>query len=164
MTTTQVTFPLLPVDHSHSQPAEGEEAGQIEVHEEEEHHAWLGGSTAVKYLLAGGVAGAGEHLSSLWPLSPDQLAPSFSNLHRTIRSAEDIPDHSTTRPSSCCCVEIVRYEGGHQCGNEDIRRERNPRVLDREWAVGCEDPPRVCHQVPVIRVLCKAVPFSKTEL
>ena len=36
---------------------------------EEEHHSWLGGSTAVKYLLAGGVAGGGELLPSTLPSS-----------------------------------------------------------------------------------------------
>jgi len=39
---------------------EGEHNVQEEF-EEEDHHNWLLGSTAVKYLLAGGVAGAGEH-------------------------------------------------------------------------------------------------------
>lgn len=57
MATTQVTLPPLPVDHSYSQQTE-EEGPEVEVYEEEEHHSWLGGSTAVKYLLAGGVAGA----------------------------------------------------------------------------------------------------------
>lgn len=65
MTTTQATLPPLPVDHSYSRQPEEEEHEEVEVYEEEEHHAWFGGATAVKYLLAGGVAGAGEHLSSL---------------------------------------------------------------------------------------------------
>ena len=61
--TTQAILPPLPVDHSRPQPVEGEEEEQVEVHEEE-HHTWFGGATAVKYLLAGGVAGAGNHPSS----------------------------------------------------------------------------------------------------
>lgn len=55
-------LPPLPVDHSYSQKTEEEGHGEVEVYEEEEHHDWLGGSTAVKYLLAGGVAGAGEYV------------------------------------------------------------------------------------------------------
>lgn len=64
MTSTQITLPPLPVDHSYSQQTGEEEQEEVGVYEEEEHHNWFGGSTAVKYLLAGGVAGAGEHLSS----------------------------------------------------------------------------------------------------
>ncbi|KAF9780136.1 mitochondrial carrier [Thelephora terrestris] len=58
MTATQVTLPPLPVDHSYPQQTEEEEEEEFDIYEEEEHHNWLGGSTAVKYLLAGGVAGA----------------------------------------------------------------------------------------------------------
>ena len=59
---TQAPLPPLLVDHSFSQQAEGQELEEVEAYGEEEHHDWLGGSTAVKYLLAGGVAGAGEHV------------------------------------------------------------------------------------------------------
>jgi len=65
MAAAQVTLPPLPVDHSYSRQTEEEDQGEVQVYEEEEHHSWLGGSTAVKYLLAGGVAGAGEHVLSL---------------------------------------------------------------------------------------------------
>lgn len=65
MAATQVTLPPLPVDHSYSQQTEEEEQEEFGVYEEEEHHSWLGGSTAVKYLLAGGVAGAGKRVSSV---------------------------------------------------------------------------------------------------
>ena len=65
MVTTQVALPPLPVDHSYSKQTEEEAQEEVEVYEEEEHHSWFGGSTAVKYLLAGGVAGAGAHVSSL---------------------------------------------------------------------------------------------------
>ena len=62
MMATQVTLPPLPVDHSYSQKTENDEEEGFQAYgEEEEHHSWLGGSTAVKYLLAGGVAGGGEH-------------------------------------------------------------------------------------------------------
>ncbi|CDO71264.1 hypothetical protein BN946_scf184908.g21 [Trametes cinnabarina] len=40
-------------------PYEDEDGEEYEEYEEEEpHHSWLGGSTAVKFLLAGGIAGA----------------------------------------------------------------------------------------------------------
>jgi len=115
------TLPLLPVDHSYSQQTEEGAQEDVEVYEEEEHHSWLGGSTAVKYLLAGGVAGAGKHVSSLLSLSPDQPDSSFADLHRAIRPAEDILDHPATRTSSHCPVKIVWYEGDDQCDHEDIR-------------------------------------------
>ena len=31
-------------------------------HMEDEHHSWLGGATALKFLAAGGVAGAGQRV------------------------------------------------------------------------------------------------------
>ena len=117
---TQVPPQLLPVDHSYAQQLEGQEQEEVEVHEED-HHGWLGGSTAVKYLLAGGVAGAGKHVQPLRLLPPDQLVTSFADVHRAVRPAEDIPHHPTTRTSRHRRVKIVRYEGDIQCGNEDIR-------------------------------------------
>ena len=38
-------------------------------HIEDDHHGWLGGMTALKYLAAGGVAGAGQppHASRHYP-------------------------------------------------------------------------------------------------
>ena len=61
---SQVPPQLLPVDHLYAQQTEGQEQEEVEVHEDD-HHSWLGGSTAVKYLLAGGVAGAGKHVQPL---------------------------------------------------------------------------------------------------
>ncbi|KAI0750724.1 mitochondrial carrier [Daedaleopsis nitida] len=50
----------IPVDHQSSLDGEEGDDDEYEDYEEEEepHHLWLGGSTAVKFLLAGGVAGA----------------------------------------------------------------------------------------------------------
>lgn len=39
---------------------EEDEEPEEEEFEEEDHHSWFEGSTAVKFLAAGGVAGAGE--------------------------------------------------------------------------------------------------------
>ena len=38
-------------------------------HVEDDHHSWLGGTTALKFLAAGGMAGAGQPTSPLVPLS-----------------------------------------------------------------------------------------------
>lgn len=117
MTATQVILPPLPVDHSYPQRTEEEEQEEVGVYEEEEHHSWFGGATAVKYLLAGGVAGAGEPVSYLRPLSPNPPIPSFADVHCTVRPAEDILDHPTTRFCRRCRFKIVRDEGDHWCDN-----------------------------------------------
>jgi len=60
-----------------------------EHHIEHDHHYWFGGTTALKFLAAGGVAGAGQrhfcashaggaHLSAHWP------ANSIANIHRSV--------------------------------------------------------------------------------
>ncbi|KAJ3003911.1 hypothetical protein NUW54_g5063 [Trametes sanguinea] len=51
-------IPPVPVDHRSPYDDEEEDEEYDEYEEEEPHHSWLGGSTAVKFLLAGGVAGA----------------------------------------------------------------------------------------------------------
>ncbi|RPD67207.1 mitochondrial carrier [Lentinus tigrinus ALCF2SS1-7] len=48
----------IPVDHNLPYEDEEDDDGDFEEYEEEPHHSWLGGSTAVKFLLAGGIAGA----------------------------------------------------------------------------------------------------------
>jgi solute carrier family 25 phosphate transporter 23/24/25/41 len=48
----------LPVDHSY--PDVGED-GDFEEYDVEEHHSWLEGHAAMKFLAAGGIAGAGEY-------------------------------------------------------------------------------------------------------
>ncbi|KAI0661025.1 mitochondrial carrier [Cubamyces menziesii] len=50
--------PPLPVDHRPPYDDDEEDDEYEEYEEEEPHHSWLGGSTAVKFLLAGGIAGA----------------------------------------------------------------------------------------------------------
>lgn len=56
--------PPLPIDHRSSYDDEEEEEDFDDEYEEEEpHHGWLAGSTAARFLLAGGVAGAGRALS-----------------------------------------------------------------------------------------------------
>jgi solute carrier family 25 phosphate transporter 23/24/25/41 len=43
-------------------------------HVEDEHHNWLGGTTALKFLAAGGVAGAGQRLFCTHPLQHVSLS------------------------------------------------------------------------------------------
>lgn len=52
----------VPVDHRLPYDDEEEDEEYDDYEEEEPHHSWLGGSTAVKFLLAGGLAGAGTSL------------------------------------------------------------------------------------------------------
>jgi solute carrier family 25 (mitochondrial phosphate transporter), member 23/24/25/41 len=44
-----------PVDHEPTKSPDNNQG-----HDVQEHHSWLLGSTAARYLLAGGIAGAGE--------------------------------------------------------------------------------------------------------
>jgi solute carrier family 25 phosphate transporter 23/24/25/41 len=50
----------LPVDHLSLDLAEDDDFEEYDLEEEEEHHNWLEGHAAIKFLAAGGIAGAGE--------------------------------------------------------------------------------------------------------
>ena len=53
----------IPVDHVPATDRDDEYDNE-DSEEEEEHASFLGGSTAVKFLLAGGIAGAGEAVTT----------------------------------------------------------------------------------------------------
>ena len=57
--------PPIPVDYEAEDNGEDDEEWDDQdlygLEEEEEHHNWFLGSTAAKFLLAGGIAGAGLH-------------------------------------------------------------------------------------------------------
>ncbi len=55
--------PPTPVDYEADDLEDDDEYDEDDFypHEEEEHHNWLLGSTAARFLLAGGFAGAGEY-------------------------------------------------------------------------------------------------------
>jgi solute carrier family 25 (mitochondrial phosphate transporter), member 23/24/25/41 len=55
-------------------------------HIEDDHHGWLGGTTALKYLAAGGVAGAGQTLHAFYQLSSSPISLSTFLTTRTIVS------------------------------------------------------------------------------
>ena len=54
--------PPIPVDYETDDLEDEDDyaEGEYYPHEEEEHHDWFLGSTAAKFLLAGGIAGAGK--------------------------------------------------------------------------------------------------------
>jgi hypothetical protein len=60
----------------------------LQEHHHMEHHNWLGGTTALKFLAAGGVAGAGQRF--LCTYSPQHVSLSA---HWTVNSVADV--HST---------------------------------------------------------------------
>jgi solute carrier family 25 phosphate transporter 23/24/25/41 len=57
------------VDHdrtpsrSENDDADDDDDGLFQEHHNDDHHSWLGGMTALKFLMAGGVAGAGQRHS-----------------------------------------------------------------------------------------------------
>lgn len=62
---------------------------------EEDHHSFLERHTSLRFLLAGGIAGAGPFLVDISRRSRTQtLLPSFANMYGTIRSFEGILDHA----------------------------------------------------------------------
>lgn len=65
----------------------------LEREEQEAHHGWLEGSLAVKFLLAGGVAGAGEAFTYL-----NSLRGNIS--HVLSQSPGRVPHHLTASRSS----------------------------------------------------------------
>ena len=77
----------VPVDYEVDDLEEGDDEDEYYLDEEEEDHSsWLQGSTAVKFLLAGGVAGAGA-------CSPD---PGHSRRRsHSVQSRERAQRHST---------------------------------------------------------------------
>ena len=87
----------LPVDHQTTYSDGDDDADYDEYDEEEEpHHSWLGGSTAVKFLLAGGIAGAGtKQLCAVLELV--LMASSIANMHGPIRQVKNLFDNATTR-------------------------------------------------------------------
>jgi hypothetical protein len=65
-------------------------------HIEDDHHSWLGGTTALKFLAAGGVAGAGQNIARIYQahrlINPDLTAKnSFADSYSSVRSFENIP-------------------------------------------------------------------------
>ena len=72
-------------------------------HMEDEHHGWLGGATALKFLAAGGVAGAGQLF--LCTYSPQHISltvywtmDSVADIHSSVRPSEGLPYNEATRP------------------------------------------------------------------
>ena len=133
-----------------------DEVEEEEEFEEEDQHSWFEGSTAVKFLAAGGVAGAGKSQEFSGPRWVTHAYSSVTNMYRTVRSTEDLPHHAAARPGRCLTeLESTRpgRAGYWKRRRSNILRGRRARFLDREWALGSEDSPRVGHQVPGLRIL-----------
>jgi len=92
--------PFYPFDHSPlpSKPRRG--TRRSPSYERRNINSWLVVQTAVKYLLAGGAAGAGEQVLSLRPSLSNRSDPSFRERARHLRPTEDILDYPTTDPLS----------------------------------------------------------------
>ena len=71
------TAATLPIDHSY--PDVGEEEYDVE-----EHHNWLEGHAAIKFLAAGGIAGAGELYVLVALVQKLTMSLSLPNLHGTL--------------------------------------------------------------------------------
>lgn len=78
-------------------PVPANHGGELEE-EPEEHHDWLQGHTAIKFLLAGGIAGAGEAFAihRRCPLTIFVLAGSFEDMYRPVRPSQNFLDHSSS--------------------------------------------------------------------
>ena len=75
------TAATLPIDHSY--PDVGED-GDFEEYDVEEHHSWLEGHAAIKFLAAGGIAGAGELYVLVALVQKLTISLSLPNLHCTL--------------------------------------------------------------------------------
>ena len=119
----------------------------VSEEEDEEPHYWLHIPTAAKFLLAGGVAGAGLFITLINPELPlTGILRSIANMHCAIRSTKDIPDHTATRSrrhlaeSASTCSRRESHRG---CRNANICRRRYSCILDWERSLCREDLTRV---------------------
>lgn len=133
--------PLLPLPVDHKPLEEGvhdedeEDVDYDDFQDEEEHHIWLGGSTAVKFLLAGGIAGAGQYaVASACDVDTDYHLLSVPNFYSSFRSVEDLPDNAPTRPWGDFVESqstSSRLQSDRRCGSPDLFGRWRARVLDR---------------------------------
>ena len=148
----------VPVDYEVDDLEEGDDEDEYYLDEEEDDHSnWLQGSTAAKFLAAGGVAGAGAS-------SPDSdhgrrrshIAHSLANVHSAIRPVEDLLDYTPARSRR----DLTKPSGTGPRGQSHWRRHcanirggRRTSILDGQRPLRRQDTARVCHQVPIVRIL-----------
>lgn len=102
--------------------------------EEEDQPSFLERHTSIRFLLAGGIAGAGMFLVCI-PSYPEveYLSTSFTDMHSTIRSSESILNYKTTRPWWGASSKNHKYR---RCQNHcqryctNIHRRRHFGFLD----------------------------------
>jgi len=120
-----------------------------------DHHNWLGGTTALKFLAAGGVAGAGQRSFCMYPLQHVSLsvywtANSVTDIHGSIRPSESLPYNEATRPRRHFATpgsNRAWYKSDYVGDCANIRRRWCRRFLGRQWIVRHKDISRVCNQV-----------------
>jgi solute carrier family 25 phosphate transporter 23/24/25/41 len=112
-----------------------------EHHMEDDHHGWLGGETALKFLMAGGVAGAGQRhsriprsqISSRRSLACEQYR-GHPRLHSIVSRFFSLRDHQTSAVLPCTRTRA--------CGGRRLylrSRGYTPKVASPlfGWAMGC---------------------------
>jgi hypothetical protein len=87
-----IQLPPAPSMHHDTTPNDADDGDdadddllQEHHHMEDEHHNWLGGATALKFLAAGGVAGAGQRFLCTFPPQHVSLSVCW-----TVNSVADI--------------------------------------------------------------------------
>ena len=117
--------------------------------EDDEAHHFLEGHTALKFLLAGGIAGAGGFIPLL--VSSFTILGSITHLYCTPRSAENIPYHKASRirrPISFRCQCTNNWSENHyECGCSYLFGRWDSCFLDRKWHFCSQDFPGIGHQI-----------------
>jgi len=104
--------------------------------EEEGRHQLHEGHTALKFLLAGGAAGAGEltHLFLHRYLTRESY--SFAIVYCPIRPTQNLPHHAASRTRR---HEGIRCQGHGPCHYAYLLRRRSSCILDGKWSFCSQD-------------------------
>ena len=78
---------------SSAQPQSSSDQGPV-VYVEEEHQSFLERHTSLRFLLAGGIAGAGVYLNPWLKLRIHGHLISFADMHGSVRSTQSILDYA----------------------------------------------------------------------
>lgn len=152
-----MTHKRTPIDSENDDVDDDDDDGLLQEHHhiEDVHHYWFGGTTALKFLAAGGVAGAGQRPFCASRVSGSHLsahrpANSIADIDRSVRSLKDISHNEATRsrwhfPAPRC--ESAGREGDYDRHCPDICRGWHRRFLGRQWAFRREDFSRIRDQV-----------------
>lgn len=141
-------------DNSHALDLEPDgDFDYADDNEDVEHHHFLDGHPALKFLLAGGIAGAGTFSFPTRLSLPFESATfsSFSDMHSTVRPAESIPNNQATRTRRRDGIKRTsknnRRQGYSKLHSSHLRRRRSPCILGWKWIVCCKNLPGISHQI-----------------